>query len=120
MHDDQPNAHTAPAAQPTAQPAAPGGAQAAPRRQVAALGVISFGLAFGITCAVFVFVLGMAAGLFEWGVPVVAVLASLYIGYSPTFVGSIAGAVWAFVDGFIGGCLVAWLYNRFLIRRHHH
>ena len=47
----------------------------------------------------------------------VAVLSSVYIGYSPTFVGSITGAVWGFVDGFIGGVLIAWLYNKFVSRR---
>jgi len=44
-------------------------------------------------------------------------LSSVYIGYGPTFVGSISGAVWAFVDGLLFGVVVAWLYNRFLLRR---
>ncbi len=61
----------------------------------ATLGVISVDLAFGITWVLGVFVLGLAAGLFDWGVNVVAVLSSLYIG----------------------GALVAWLNNRFLVRR---
>ena len=83
----------------------------------ATLGVVSLGLAFGITWALGVFLLGIAAALFEWGVPVVAVLSSLYIGYSPSFVGSVAGAVWGFVDGFIGGALLAWLYNKIVSRK---
>jgi hypothetical protein len=41
----------------------------------------------------------------------------LYIGYEPTLLGAITGAVWAFVDAFILGVLVAWIYNR-LVRRH--
>ena len=81
------------------------------------LGVVSFGLAFGITWALGMFMLGLGAGLFGWGGPVVAVLSSVYIGYSPSFVGSITGAVWGFVDGFIGGAVMAWLYNRFVSRR---
>ena len=81
------------------------------------LGVISFGLALGVTSAIAVFVLGLAAWLFGWGVDVAIALSSLYIGYGPSFVGSIAGAVWAFVDGLILGILVAWLYNRFLLSR---
>ncbi len=85
--------------------------------QPGSLAAISFGLAVGLTWAFAVFLLGLAAGLFDWGVPVVLVLSSLYIGYAPSFVGSIAGAVWAFVDGFIGGVIIAWLYNRFLLRR---
>ena len=86
----------------------------------ATLGVVSLGLAMAVTSALFVFVLGLMAGLFGWGVPAVAVLSTLYIGYSPTFVGSVAGGVWAFVDGFIAGALIAWLYNRFLLRRRQH
>ena len=85
--------------------------------QRASLGVVSLGLAVGLTWALGVFVLGLMAGLFGWGVPIVAVLSSLYIGYMPSFVGSVTGAVWGFVDGFIGGVLIAWLYNRLLSRR---
>jgi len=81
------------------------------------LGVISFGLAVGVTWAIAVFVLGLAAWLFGWGVDAAIALASLYIGYGPSLVGAIAGAVWGFVDGLILGVLVAWLYNRFLLAR---
>ena len=51
--------------------------------QKASLGVVSLGLAVGIAWALGVFLLGLGAGLFDWGIPVVAVLASLYrgIGY---------------------------------------
>ena len=83
----------------------------------ASLGVISFGLAVAVTSSVFVFFLGLMATFFGWGVELAQVLASLYIGFSPSFVGTIAGAVWAFVDGFLAGVLIAWLYNRFVGRR---
>ena len=83
----------------------------------ASLGVVSLGLAIGVTWAFGVFLLGVGAAFFNWGVPVVAVLSSVYIGYSPTFVGSITGAVWGFVDGFVGGVIIAWLYNKFVSRR---
>ncbi len=83
----------------------------------ATLGVISFGLAVAITSAVFTFFLGLMAAFFGWGVELAGALSSLYIGFSPTFVGTIAGAVWAFVVGFAAGVMIAWLYNRFLLRR---
>lgn len=83
------------------------------------LGVVSFGLALGITSAVFVFFLGVAAALFDWGIPLAVILSSVFIGFGPTFVGSITGAVWAFVDGFVAGLLIAWLYNRLLLTRRH-
>ncbi|MDJ0948572.1 MAG: hypothetical protein QNJ94_06595 [Alphaproteobacteria bacterium] len=86
----------------------------------ATLGVISFGLALGVTAAVFVFILGVVAGLFGWGVTAAQVLSSLFIGYGPTFPGAIAGAVWAFVEGLVAGMMVAFLYNRFLLRRQYH
>jgi len=81
------------------------------------LGVISFGLALGVTSAIFVLLLGIMAALFGWGLQLAAVLSSLYIGFGPTFVGTIAGTVWAFVDGFVAGVMIAWFYNRFLLGR---
>ncbi len=84
---------------------------------VGSLGVVSFGVAFGLTAAIFVFVLGVTAAFFGWGVLLATALSSLFIGYSPTLVGSIAGAVWAFFLGFIAGILIAWFYNRMLVGR---
>lgn len=81
------------------------------------MAVVSFGLALGIVSAVFIFAIGIASWLFGWGTFVVGMLSSLYIGYSPSFVGAISGAVWAFVDGLIGGALFAWVYNKLLRRR---
>ncbi|MBT5179564.1 MAG: hypothetical protein HN861_15150, partial [Rhodospirillaceae bacterium] len=46
------------------------------------------------------------------------VLSSMFVGFGPTFVGAISGAVWAFVDGFVAGMLVAWFYNK-ISGRHH-
>ena len=37
----------------------------------------------------------------------------IYRGYSISPVGSLIGLLWALPDGFIGGALLAWLYNRF-------
>lgn len=74
--------------------------------------------AFALTCGVLwsgaAFVLGLFAFLFSWGVEWVDLLGKVYIGYKATFAGSFVGAVWAFVDGFIGGGIFAWLYNKFL------
>jgi phosphotransferase system glucose/maltose/N-acetylglucosamine-specific IIC component len=84
------------------------------------LGVVSFGLAIGITWAIGVFFLAIMAGYLDWGVPIAALLQTVYIGYSPSFVGAITGAVWGFFDGFICGAVVAWLYNRLLLARQRH
>ncbi len=85
----------------------------------AGLGVISFGLAVGVTWALSVAFLAIMAAAFKWGIVFAAVLQNIYLGFSPTFVGAIAGAVWGFVHGFIAGMLVAYFYNRFLSSRHH-
>ncbi len=81
------------------------------------LGVVSFGLAIGLTWAILVFVLGLVAALLDWGVGIAIALSTLYVGYGPTFIGAIAGAVWAFVSGLVAGILIAWFYNRFLLTR---
>ena len=49
--------------------------------------------------------------MFGWGAPVVTVLGSFYIGYGASIVGAIIGAVWAVVDGFVAGVVIAWIYN---------
>jgi hypothetical protein len=76
------------------------------------LGVLGFALALGVTGAVFMLFLGLAGWLFDWGTALVNLIASLYIGFAPTFPGSILGAIWGFIDGFIGGVVLAWTYNQ--------
>jgi hypothetical protein len=73
---------------------------------------VPLGLAAGILWSVSVFILGLTA-IGGWGGGIVAGLGTFYIGYGPSFVGAIIGAVWAFVDGLVGGVLLAWLYNMF-------
>jgi len=36
-----------------------------------------------------------------------------YLGYSFSVVGAFVGLAYGFVDGAIGGALLAWLYNKF-------
>ena len=71
---------------------------------------VPLGLGIGVLWAFYVFGLGIVA-MFGWGTALVAPLASLYIGYSATVVGAIVGGIWAFVDGFIAGVVIAWVYN---------
>jgi|TARA_Y100000310_G_scaffold91835_1_gene89290 hypothetical protein len=75
--------------------------------------VLALGLGIGILLAVYAFLLGLTAWLWNWGTPLVEAVSTLYIGYAPTFLGSIIGAIWAFVDGFIAGVVIAWIYNKF-------
>jgi len=72
-------------------------------------------LSLGIIGAVSIFILGILPILFNgWGASLVSITGSLYKGYSPSFGGAIIGAIWGFIDGYIGGLLIAWLYNKFL------
>jgi len=71
-------------------------------------------LAVGIILAVYILFTGITAWLFDWGTSLVEVISSLYIGYAASLSGAIIGTVWAFIDGFIAGLLIAWLYNKFL------
>ena len=72
--------------------------------------------------------LGMALGI-VWGLAImlgtwwlllldapgdiVSKLASFYLGYSYSWGGAVIGFFWGFVDGFIAGVLIAWIYNLF-------
>ena len=80
---------------------------------MAKLDVKAFALAIGIVWSVAMFILGIMAMVCGWGAKFVEILSLLYIGYSPTLLGSIIGAVWGFVDAGIGAAVVAWLYNKF-------
>lgn len=69
-------------------------------------------LAIGLTWGAGIFLLGLG-GSIGWGRPLVEVLGSLYLGFRPSLIGSLIGGLWAFVDGAIGGIVIAWLCNHF-------
>jgi hypothetical protein len=71
----------------------------------------ALGIAIGVVWAAYIFFCGITA-IFGWGNALVEAISSLYIGYGPTFLGSVIGAVWGFVDGYIAGVVIAWIYNR--------
>jgi hypothetical protein len=49
--------------------------------------------------------------------PHLALLGQFFIGYEVTFVGSLIGSGYGFVSGFLGGYVIASLYNWFANRR---
>ena len=73
----------------------------------------SFGLAIGIITAVYMLLMAWVAAVTGWGVDMIRLAATCYLGYSASFIGGIIGAIWGFVDGFIFGWLIAWAYNKF-------
>lgn len=46
-----------------------------------------------------------------WGVSIVQVISSAYLGFQPGFIGGIIGGIWGFIDGAVGGAIIAWAYN---------
>ena len=71
----------------------------------------ALGIAIGVLWTIYVFFLGLVA-MAGWGNSFVTTLSSLYIGYSASIIGAIIGGIWAFVDGFIAGAIIAWVYNK--------
>jgi hypothetical protein len=74
------------------------------------LSIKGLAISVGVAWAAIVLFIGWVA-IFGWGTKVVEVMSALYIGYAPTWLGGIIGAAWAFVDGAIGGLIIALVYN---------
>ncbi len=72
----------------------------------------ALGLACGILWGGGCLFMGLTAMACSWAQPFVRVLSVMYRGYSATLAGSLIGTVWGFIDGAIGGLLLAWLYNK--------
>ena len=72
----------------------------------------ALGMALGIVWGLSVFVVtiwAIAAGQGQ----TLSKLGGYYLGYDVSLLGAFVGLVWGFVDGFIGGVLIAWLYDVF-------
>jgi len=76
------------------------------------LDVRAFGSACGIVWGSAMFLLGLMNMGCSWGSGIQQGMATLYIGYKPTILGSIIGGIWGFFDVGIGGVVVAWIYNK--------
>ncbi len=80
------------------------------------LDVRAFALACSLLWGIGLFCLTWWIILFDGATGEVTLLGRIYRGYSITPLGSVIGLAWALVDGFVGGAISAWLYNR-LVRR---
>lgn len=74
---------------------------------------IALGLSLGTLWGASVLFMGLIAHFFIYGTPFVSAMGIVYLGYSTSITGSIIGGIIGFFDAFIGGVLVAWLYNKF-------
>lgn len=76
------------------------------------LNVKALGLTLGIVWGSGMLLLGLMSMFLNWGMGVVNIIGSVYIGYNSTFVGTFVGTIWGFCDGAVCGVLIAWLYNK--------
>lgn len=76
------------------------------------LSVKGFALTAGILWGLSVFLLTLMSLWYGRGGHL-GLLSLVYIGYTVSYVGSLVGLAYGFVDGMITGALFAWLYNRF-------
>lgn len=74
------------------------------------LSVKGLAIGLGATWALCMLFIGWVS-IFGWATNIVEVMSSVYIGFKPTFLGGIIGAAWGFVDGAIGGLVIALIYN---------
>ena len=72
---------------------------------------VSFGFALGVVAGIGWMLLCFAGARWDWGLPAIHVLNSLYGHITPTWV----GGLWALFHGFVGffvfGIFVAFVYN---------
>jgi hypothetical protein len=73
----------------------------------------ALGMSIGLLWGLSILLMGLMAHYLEYGVEFVSSVGTLYIGYEKTILGSFIGGGFGFLDGFIMGVLIAWLYNCF-------
>jgi hypothetical protein len=74
---------------------------------------LAWGLALGFLWGFSVFFMGLLAYICSYGKPFVEAMSTIYHGYEPSINGSILGGFMGFIDAFIAGVILAWLYNFF-------
>lgn len=75
------------------------------------LNTLAFGLTIGILWGIGLFLATWWIILFDGASMNPTFIGSIYRGYNITPLGSVIGLVWAAIDGFVGGVILAWLYN---------
>jgi hypothetical protein len=72
----------------------------------------ALGLTLGIIWGLVIFVVTLWA-VIEGRGRALDLLSGYYPGFAVSYGGAVIGLIWGFVSGFIGGVLIAWLYNLF-------
>ena len=77
------------------------------------LDVKAMAITLGLIWAVTLFGMTWWVIAFDGATGEPTLIGRLYRGYTISPRGSVIGLIWALPDGFIGGALIAWLYNFF-------
>lgn len=72
----------------------------------------ALGLSFGVVSGFAVLLMSVFA-MNNYGVEMVQLIGTVYPGYDASIKGAALGLVYGFLDGYIGGLIIAWLYNKF-------
>lgn len=81
------------------------------KSKYAKLSVCNLGAAMAVVCGLGMFLLALGSMWFNAGTAIVDILGTLYVGYDSSFGGAIIGLFWGALKGFIGGILLAVIYN---------
>ena len=81
------------------------------------ISITSFAMACGTTWGLICFLMGILGLAFKKGLTTIDLIAEWYVGFAPTVQGALIGIGYGFVDGFIGGTILAWFYNIYLGKR---
>lgn len=73
--------------------------------------VMGVALAAGIVNGLGMIIMGFLASSYNFGLPMVNLIATVYKGYAPGLHGALWGGLWGFVDAFVAGLVFALIYN---------
>ena len=77
------------------------------------INVKALALSMGIVWGLVVFLLTLWFLVMGYSGDLLAMLGSIYLGYSVSWIGAFVGLIYGFIDGLIGGALLGYLYNKF-------
>ncbi|MHC4948485.1 MAG: bacteriophage holin [Planctomycetota bacterium] len=81
------------------------------------LDVLSFAVACAVVWGLGLFCVAWWLMIFDGATGEATLIGRVYRGYAISPLGSVIGLAWGLADGFIGGAVLAWLYNRLAARR---
>lgn len=85
--------------------------------QYARVSPLWFGFSFGVVWAFGLLVMALSAHFIGFGLAMVRGIATVYIGYGPSFGGAVIGMLYGFFDVGVAMALVALIYNTCLMKQ---